>query len=143
MLGHIAERESNFAEATNAYRQAVLAKPDLVDAHYNLSFIYRAQNAQEEAARELREVIRLRPEYAEAHMNLGVVLTGLAKLDEAEQAYQMSVSLKPNMAEAHYNLGIFYELHRKDMLRALIQYRKYLDLGGKDERVARIVRQNR
>jgi Flp pilus assembly protein TadD len=120
-----------------------VAKPDLVDAHYNLSFIYRAQNAKEDAARELQEVIRLRPGYAEAHMNLGVVLTGLAKLDEAEQAYQTAVHLKPSMAEAHYNLGVFYELHRKDMVRALVQYRKYLDLGGNDERVARIVRQNR
>ena len=64
-------------------------------------------------------------------------------LEALEQAYQKAISLKPSMAEAHYSLGIFYEMHRKDMFRALIQYRKYLELGGKDERVARIVRQNR
>ena len=45
------------------------------------------------------------------------------------------------MAEAHYNLGLFYELHKKDPIKALVQYRKYLELGGKDERVERIVRQ--
>jgi hypothetical protein len=45
------------------------------------------------------------------------------------------------MAEAHYSLGLFYELHRKDLARALAQYRRYLELGGKDERVVRIVQQ--
>ena len=38
-----------------------------------------------------------------------------------------------------HNLGVFYELHRKDMGRALAQYRRYRDLGGRDERVERII----
>jgi hypothetical protein len=41
--------------------------------------------------------------------------------------------------EAHYNLGVFYELHRRDAVKALAQYRRYYDLGGRDERVERIV----
>src|SRR6266850_502744 len=48
-------------------------------------------------------------------------------------------SLKPHYAEAHYNLGVFYELHRKDLPKALVQYHKYLNLGGRDDRVERIV----
>jgi len=47
--------------------------------------------------------------------------------------------LKPDYAEAHYNLGVFYELHRKDLPKALAQYQKYLTLGGRDDRVERIV----
>jgi Flp pilus assembly protein TadD len=92
-----------------------------------------------EAERELLEVLRYRPEYAEAHMNLGVIYTDLNRLDEAEQSYQRAVALKPDYAEAHYNLGVFYELHRKDLPRALAQYQKYLSLGGRDDRVERIV----
>ena len=68
-------------------------------------------------------------------MNLGVIYTGLNRLDEAEQSYERAVELKPDSAEAHYNLGVFYELHRKDLPRALAQYHKYLDLGGHDDRV--------
>ena len=49
------------------------------------------------------------------------------------------MALKPTSAEAHYNLGVFYELQRKDMGRALAQYRKYRELGGRDERVERII----
>jgi len=120
---------------------AIAAKPDLVDAHYNLAFVYRSEEKEEQAAREFLEVLRLKPEYAEAHMNLGLVYTGLSKLDEAERQYEAAINLKPDMAEAHYNLGLFYELHKKDPIKALVQYRKYLELGGKDERVERIVRQ--
>ena len=61
------------------------------------------------------------------------------QLDEAEREYTSAVALKPEYAEAHYNLGVFYELHRKDMPRALAQYRKYRELGGRDDRVERIV----
>jgi Flp pilus assembly protein TadD len=92
-----------------------------------------------EAEREFLEVLRYRPEYAEAHMNLGVIYTGLNRLEEAEQSYARAVALKPDYAEAHYNLGVFYELHRKDLPKALAQYHEYLNLGGHDDRVVRIV----
>jgi len=49
------------------------------------------------------------------------------------------VALKPDYAEGHYNLGVFYELHRKDLPRALAQYHKYRELGGRDDRVERII----
>jgi Flp pilus assembly protein TadD len=92
-----------------------------------------------EAEQELLEVVRYRPAYAEAHMNLGVIYTELNRLDDAEHSYERAVALKPDYAEAHYNLGVFYELHRKDLPKALAHYQKYLNLGGRDDRVARIV----
>jgi tetratricopeptide (TPR) repeat protein len=137
--GRLAERSNDLLEAAYAYRQAIAAKPNLVDAHYNLGFILRSQNKPAEAEKEFLEVIRYRPEYAEAHMNLGVVYTSMNKLEEAEREYERAVALKPDYAEAHYNLGVFYELHRKDMPRALAQYHKYRNLGGRDDRVERII----
>jgi Flp pilus assembly protein TadD len=74
-------------------------------------------------------------------MNLGVVYTNQGRLEDAEREYEAAITLKPGMKEAHYNFGIFYELHQKDLIRALVHYRKYLELGGKDERVERIVSQ--
>jgi len=72
-------------------------------------------------------------------MNLAVMYTHMNRLDDAERAYEKTVALKPEYAEARYNFGVFYELYRKDMPRALAQYRKYRELGGRDERVERIV----
>jgi Tfp pilus assembly protein PilF len=139
LAGRMAEKDNALAEAADSYRQAIAAKPSFVDAHYNLAFIYRSQGQPVEAEREFLEVLRYRPEYAEAHMNLGVIYTDLNRLEEAERSYKRAVTLKPDHAEAHYNLGVFYELHRKDLPRALAQYHRYLDLGGRDDRVERIV----
>jgi tetratricopeptide (TPR) repeat protein len=74
-------------------------------------------------------------------MNLGVVYALQRKFNDAEQAYEEAIRLKPTMAEAYYNLGVFYEFHMRDPVRALVVYKKYLDLGGTDERVQRIVRE--
>ncbi len=110
-----------------------------MDAHFNLGFLYRSRNRPDEAEREFLEVLRYRPEYAEAHLNLGSIYTSMNRLEEAERAYEKTVALKPDHAEARYSLGVFYELHRKDMPRALAQYRKYQELGGRDDRVERIL----
>jgi tetratricopeptide (TPR) repeat protein len=128
-------------QAIDAYRMAVSAKPDLADAHFNLAFLYRSEGKMPEAIRRFEEVIKLRPEYAEAHLNLGGLYANMGKLDQAEDEYETAVQLKPTLAEAHYSLGLFYESHRKDMVRALASYRKYVELGGRDERIDRIVGQ--
>ncbi|MFM8552280.1 MAG: tetratricopeptide repeat protein [Nitrospiraceae bacterium] len=141
LLGLLAEKGNSLKEAADCYRMAIAAKPDLVDAHYNLGFLYLSSERREDAAKQFKEVLRLNPGYAEAHMNLGVIYTAQGKLDEAEKEYESAITLKPMLAEAHYNLGVFFELHRKDVGRALAQYRKYLELGGTDERVERIIRQ--
>jgi tetratricopeptide (TPR) repeat protein len=139
LAGRMAEKDNVLEEAADSYRRAIAVKPAFVDAHYNLAFIHRGQGRPVEAEREFLEVLRYRPQYAEAHMNLGVTYTGLNRLDEAEQSYERAVGFKPNYAEAHYNLGVFYELHRKDLPKALAHYHQYLSLGGRDDRVERIV----
>ena len=48
------------------------------------------------------------------------------------------MALKPNSAEAHYNLGCFTSFIGRTWV-GLAQYRRYRDLGGRDERVERII----
>jgi len=73
-------------------------------------------------------------------LNLGVLYANLDLLDQAEQEYQSAISLKPKLVEAYYNLGVFYEFYRKDTGRALTQYQKYVQLGGNDERVKKLLK---
>ena len=103
--GRLAERGNDLNAAAAALKEAIAVKADLVDAHYNLAFVYRSQGVLAEAEREFLEVLRYRPEYAEAHLNLGMVYTSLNRLEDAEREYERAVALKPNSAEAHYNLG--------------------------------------
>ena len=111
-----------------------------MDAHYNLGFLLKAKGELKEAVQEFQTVVRLKPDYADAYVNLGVVYVLQQKLDAAEQAYEEAIRLRPTLAEAYYNLGVFYEFHMKDTTRALATYKKYLELGGTDERIQRIVR---
>ena len=92
-----------------------------------------------EALASYDKAIALKADFAEAFSNRGNVLKVLKRLDEALASHEKAISLRVDYAEAHYNLGVFYELHRKDMPRALAQYRKYRELGGRDDRVERIV----
>ena len=74
-----------------------------------------------QASAALNKAVALKPDLAEAHLNLGGLYTSMNRLNDAEEEYETAASLKPNMAEAHYSLGLFYELHRKDLTRALAQ----------------------
>ena len=139
----MAEKANQASEAERAYRQAIAARPDFVDAHYNLGFLLKAKEEIPAAIQEFQQVVKLKPDYADAFVNLGVLYSTQKKIDQAEQAYEEAIRLKPAMAEAYYNLGVFYEFHLKDTSRALVTYKKYLEVGGKDDRIQRIVRDMR
>ena len=62
------------------------------------------------------------------------------QIEEAEKQYKTAISLNPSLVEAHYNLGVFYEFYRKDPEKALTQYRKYMDLGGNDVRIQKLLK---
>ena len=142
LLAQLAERDNQPKEAIQAYQTALQAKSDLLEAHYALGFLLQDQD-QGQAADHFQEVIRLNPKHAQAHLNLGVLFANLDKLDQAEEAYQAAISLNPKLKEAYYNLGVFYEFHRKDTALALAQYRKYVELGGEDERIVNLLKKTK
>ncbi len=104
-----------------------------------MDFLHQAQGNQDASVQAFHNVLRIEPDHAEAHLNLGVLYANLNKLDKAERHYQQALKSKPNLIEGHYNLGVFYEFHRKDSSKALAQYKTYVELGGKDERIERLL----
>lgn len=140
LQGEISEKGNNSTRAINAYQKALSIKGDLLQPHDALGFLYQEQGNSEKAAKHIREVIKLDPKSPDAHLNLGVVLSNLKQLDEAEQEYRTAIELNPKLADAYFNLGVFYEFHRKNTEKALVQYREYLKLGGTDERISKLVK---
>ena len=103
--------------AINSYREALILKPDYVEALNNLGLSLQHQGKLEEAAFSYRKALDLRSDYADAHNNLGTALYGLKKLDDALSCYQYAIELKPDFSTAHYNKGmLLYEL--EDFLEA-------------------------
>jgi tetratricopeptide (TPR) repeat protein len=81
----------------------------------------------------------LNPADSEAFFNLGVILVSQKQFDQAEEAYQKGLALQPNSVEGQFNIGAFYEFHKEDLEQAKKHYQKYVDLGGTDQRIQKLL----
>lgn len=70
----------------------------------------------------------LQQERATYYYNLAVAYTEAKLYDEAVQAYESSLKFNPTSPDAHYNLGIIYDNIQKDQEKALLHYKRYLEL---------------
>ncbi|NKB88403.1 MAG: tetratricopeptide repeat protein [Acidobacteria bacterium] len=124
-------------EAAAAYRRAIAADPDHVDAHVNLGRLMHEAEDLETAEMHYRRALELRSSDLTARFNLGVALEDLGRLPEARNAYRETVLADPNHADAHYNLaGVFERLgQRNRAVKHLQAYRRLVAAGWEsDER---------
>lgn len=63
------------------------------------------------------------------HYNLGVAYAQAKLYDEAITEYEKSLEFDPDNADACYNLGMLYEAAESDLEKAVINYKKYLELN--------------
>jgi Flp pilus assembly protein TadD len=113
-LGH-------YAEAINAYQQAIKINPDYEVAYYNLGNAYGHLGRLSQAIEAYQQAVEIKPDYAMAYSNLGVAYGSLARYDEAIDAFKQAVKIEPDLAEAYYNLGATY-LTIGDKNSALAEY---------------------
>lgn len=114
-------------QAEQAYRKAVDAAPDWVEARINLGTALYQLGRMEEAGDQFSKAVTLEPENALAEFNLGCVLEQLGRTPEAIVHLSRSVDLAPTLADAHLNLALAYEKvgQSQNALRHLIQYVRY------------------
>ena len=55
--------QENSEEQAELFRKAIQAKPDFLEAHYNLGLIYANQKKMKEAATEFEAVLKIEPEF--------------------------------------------------------------------------------
>ena len=92
-------------EAEASLKQAIVMKPDYVEAHNNLSITLQELGRLEEAEECYRRTIALKTDFAEAHYNLAITLKELGRLEEAEASLKQAISLKSDFTKAYNNLG--------------------------------------
>ena len=105
LLGAAFNVQGKLEEAIAAYNEALLVKPDYVDAHNNIGAALAGQGNPEEAVAAFNKALLIKPDYAEAHYNIGTTLAGQGKLEEAIVAYNKALLIKPDYAEVHNNIG--------------------------------------
>ena len=95
--------------AQELYNKVLQTDPNYVNAHYNLSFIYRGFGENQKAIDCYEKVITIDPNYADAHNNLGAIFKELGDDQNAKSCYEKAISIDPNHAHAHNNLGVIYQ----------------------------------
>jgi tetratricopeptide (TPR) repeat protein len=114
-------------QAAQAYRKAVDAAPEWVEARINLGTAMYQLGHMEEAHEHFLLAVKLEPENALAEFNLGCVLEQLGKTAEAIFHLCRAVELVPSLADAHLNLALAYEKNGEvhNALRHLSLYVRY------------------
>lgn len=98
-----------WAEAIDAYENALRLDPGRVDALLNCGTLYYEQGNFEKASDCFRRAIDCDPRSALAHSNLGSVLEEMGQVDEARQHLRQAVRLEPSHPDARYNLALICE----------------------------------
>jgi tetratricopeptide (TPR) repeat protein len=96
-------------QAAQAYRKAVDAAPEWVEAHINLGTTLYQLGHMEEAREEFAAAVEFEPGNSLAEFNLGCVLEQLGQAKQAIQHLLRAIELTPTLADAHLNLALAYE----------------------------------
>ncbi|MDP8262942.1 MAG: tetratricopeptide repeat protein [Candidatus Ancaeobacter aquaticus] len=96
-------------KAVELIKQALEIDHTLVDAYYNLGYIYAKAGQHDDAIDLYRKTIEIAPNYAEAHYSLGIVYYYFKDMvPEAEHEFKEALRLRPNYEQAHFFLGNIY-----------------------------------
>ena len=114
-------------QAAQAYRNAVDAAPEWVEARINLGTALYQLGRMKEAHEHFSIAVEFEPENALAEFNLGCVLEQLGRTAEAISHLSKAVELAPSLADAHLNLALAYEKNgqAQSALRHLSLYVRY------------------
>jgi tetratricopeptide (TPR) repeat protein len=117
----------SFDRAAHAYRKAVDAAPEWVEAHINLGTSLYQLGRMEEGRAEFAIAVGLEPGNALAEFNLGCVLDKLGHAGDAIHHLLRATELEPALADAHLNLALAYEKggHIQSAIHHLSLYVRY------------------
>lgn len=107
-------------------------------AEKELSDTVIGQKDKSEKVESLKERLlslerKLSSERATYYYNLAVAYTKAKLHDEAIEAYLKSLEANPGNSEAHYNLGLLYEKVKNKPDKAVLHYKKYLEIQPQAE----------
>lgn len=122
----IAEAEQTFIWLTQDF-------PQFAGPWTNLGIIYAKSNRSSQAIVAFVRAVALNDDDATAYNWLGILYRQANDYARAESAYKSAIKANSELGLAHLNLGILYDEYLRRPANALPHYRKYLELGGKDD----------
>ncbi len=112
--------------ACNAYRRAITADIDHLEAYVNLGRLLHESGKLEEAEAVYRAGLANCRRDGTMLFNLAVLLEDLQRQNEAILIYRAALDDAPHLADAHYNLALLCEARglRQEAVRHLSAFRK-------------------
>jgi tetratricopeptide (TPR) repeat protein len=92
-------------EKIRFYSQAILLKPDYLEAFNNRGLALHNKGDLEGALKDYNEAIRLKPDHADVFYNRGIARRKKGDLEGSLQDYNEAIRLKPDHADAFNNRG--------------------------------------
>lgn len=121
----------SFEDAIHAYRQAIAAAPEWVEAYINLGTTLFHVGRIGESREAFAAAVERDARNALAHFNLGCAHERLGDTGTAIRNFRTALSLAPRMADAHLNLALAYEKTgaKADALNHFSLYLRYEPQG--------------
>ena len=119
--------EKTLRNAAEAYRNAIKAAPEWVEAHINLGTTLYQMGSLEDSYKAFLAAVDIEPGNALARFNLGCACDRLGDSRSAIHEFRSALERSPEMADAHLNLALTYEKsgRKPDSLRHLSLYLRY------------------
>lgn len=110
LLGSSYDTRSMYKEAIEAYKQAIIMKPDYGDAYVNLGLDYYRLSKYPEAIDAYTKAIKIIPDAQSIYNKLGTLYIVLGKYSLALNTFKKAITIDPKNSLTHFNLGIAYFL---------------------------------
>lgn len=97
-----------YAEAMQAFEQALAEDPGLAEAHLYIGNIHALQDRHAEAIEAYETAISVDGQFFEAYNNLGSMYADMDRTEDAMDAYTKALALNDRFYDARTNLGLLY-----------------------------------
>lgn len=120
-------------EAEKLLKDFQQQKPGLAGPLANLGLVFYKRGNTEQAEKYLDQAIQLNDKQAQALNLKGEIAYRRGQVTQAEDYYKKALDAKDDYANAHYNIALLYDVYLQDIAKAVVHYRRYLELSDKPD----------
>ena len=114
-------------------RKKATSKEATVETWKELGNIYFDADQPEQAIKAYQQVLALRPDDADALNDQGAMYRQTGDFQRALTNFEKAFSINPHNLESLYNSGYLYAFDLNNIPKALVMWRRYLELESKSE----------
>jgi tetratricopeptide (TPR) repeat protein len=126
LIGNILQDKDKLDEAIFMYKKAIEKDPKYYKAHYNLGYIYLAQEKPNMALDEFKKSVKYKDDFAYGYYNMGCAYLKLKQYRNARYNFFRAMDAKGDEPMIYYNLAYTFKKLNKEK-----QAQEYLDLYNK------------